>query len=284
MHFLFKKIPKYLVNRTNVLRQILFTAVFALVFINIYAPFDAESWFEAGKAELLLYSSFYILSGILVIVISRLVLIYFGRTSRINYLIYIFWNVIELIIVALVYTFIEIYLLNSKINPIELYIKLLLVTLFVLVIPYSISWLWYSWKDQRKRIHDLSLQNLDDYYVRKLINFFDETNKLRFTLNSADVLYIESTDNYVTVFVEDKERIKKLMLRNTMKRLEKELEKTLISRCHRSYMVNYENVKMVRLSGTNLFVYIDSIEEIKIPVSRTFAESVHEMINRLSLE
>ncbi len=106
---------------------------------------------------------------------------------------------------------------------------------------------------------------------------------MRFSVNSTDVLYIESTDNYVTIFFEDQERIKKFMLRNTMKRLEKELEKTQIRRCHRSFMVNFENVKMVRLKGTSLYIYVDTFEELKIPVSRTFAEKVHEFINTLSI-
>ncbi len=47
------------------------------------------------------------------------------------------------------------------------------------------------------------------------------------------------------------------MLRNTMKRLEKELEGTLIQRCHRSYMVNFENIKQVKLISTNLYIYLD---------------------------
>jgi DNA-binding LytR/AlgR family response regulator len=68
-----------------------------------------------------------------------------------------------------------------------------------------------------------------------------------------------------------------------MKKLEKELETTLIRRCHRSFMVNFEKVKMVRLTGTNLYIYLDSKTEQKIPVSRTYTEKVHEMINELSM-
>jgi len=94
---------------------------------------------------------------------------------------------------------------------------------------------------------------------------------------------VESTDNYVTVHTTEKGMIKKIMLRNTMKRLEKELEGTLIQRCHRSYMVNFENIKLVKLISTNLYIYMDFPEEIRIPVSRTYAEHVHEFLNRVSL-
>ncbi|MDA3824300.1 MAG: LytTR family transcriptional regulator, partial [Bacteroidales bacterium] len=69
------------------LRQISFTALFALIFINIYSPFNAESWFSSGKAEFFLYSSLYILAGMLVIVFSRLIFINIAQKTRINYLI-----------------------------------------------------------------------------------------------------------------------------------------------------------------------------------------------------
>lgn len=283
MNFLLRKIPDYLIYPPNVLRQISFIAIFALVFINIYAPFNAEGWFNAGKAELFFFSSLYILFGILVIVMSRLLYIRITRKTRIVYLVYILWNLLEILLLAATYTAMDLFMLHNDSNPLEHFIKMLLGTFFVLVIPYSISWLYYSWKDQKSRLEKLSRATSTEYRNRSMINFYDESNKLRFTLNSKDVLYIESTDNYVTVFVEDKERVKKIMLRNTMKRLEKELENTLICRCHRSYMVNFENVRMVRLSGTNLFIYLQNRELDPIPVSRTYTEKVHEIINRLAV-
>ena len=281
MHFLLRKIPDYLVDKLNVLRQISFTAIFALIFINIYAPFNAEGWFNAGKAELFLFSSLYILAGMLVIVISRLVFIRIASKMRIIFLSYILWNLLEVFLLASTYTAMDFFMLHNEANPFEHFIKMLLGTLFVLIIPYSITWLYYSWQDQKRRLEELSKVTSTAYRTKNMVNFYDETNKLRFTLNSRDVLYIESTDNYVTVFIEDKERVKKIMLRNTMKRLEKELENTMICRCHRSYMVNFENVKMVRLSGTNLYIYIQNRGEDRIPVSRTYTEKVHEMINKL---
>ncbi len=283
MHFLLRKIPPYLFDKKNVLQQISFTAIFALIFINIYAPFNAETWFNAGKAELFLFSSLYILAGMLVIVVSRLIFIRLAQQTKINFLGYIWWIFVELLLMAAAYTVMDILILNNEIHPVEQFFKLLMVTLFVLAIPYSLSWLYFSWQDQKRKLEEVASLTSDEYSSRNMINFYDESGKLRFSLHASDVLFIESTDNYVTLYVQDKDRVKKVMLRNTMKRLEKELEKTMIRRCHRSYMVNFENVKMVRLSGTNLFIYLDNPDENKIPVSRTYTEKVHEMINRLSV-
>jgi len=283
MHFLLREIPAYLKEKINVLQQVVFSAIFALVFINIYSPFNAESWFDAGKVEFFFYSSLFILAGMLFILISRLIFVAIGKKRRINFTIYILWITQEILLLALVYTMMDIYLLGNSDHIAATYIKLVFATLFVLAIPYSLSWLWYSWNDQKRQLSEQSRATSQEYSAKKLINFHDETNKRRFSVNSADVLYLESTDNYVTIFYEDKDRIKKFMLRNTMKRLETELELTQIRRCHRSFMVNFENVKMVRLSGTSLYIFIDTFEELKIPVSRTFAEKVHEFINTLSV-
>lgn len=283
MHFLLRKIPDYLVDKMNVLRQITFTAIFAVIFINIYAPFNAEDWFDAGKTALFIFSSLYILAGMLVIVFSRLLFIRISTVTRINFLIYAFWIFFEILLMSLAYTLIDRFLLHNQINPFEHYIKLLFVTMLVLAIPYSITWLYHSRQEQKRKLEELAAATNSVFSAKNMINFYDESAKLRFSLNSADVLYIESTDNYVTVLMQDKDRIKKIMLRNTMKRLEKELEKTMIRRCHRSFMVNFQNVKMVRLSGTNLYVFLNTREEHRIPVSRTYTEQVHEMVNQLSM-
>lgn len=283
MPFLLREIPAYLKEKFNVLQQVVFSAIFALVFINIYSPFNAETWFDAGEVEFFFYSSLFILAGMFFILASRLLFVAIAKKRRINFIVYILWITQEILLLALVYTLMDIFLLGNSDHITATYVKLVFATLFVLAIPYSLSWLWYSWNDQKRRLNELSLATSKEYSTKKLINFHDETNKRRFSVNSSDVLYLESTDNYVTIFYEDKDRIKKYMLRNTMKRLEKELEQTQIRRCHRSFMVNFENVKMVRLSGTNLYIYIDTFEELKIPVSRTFAEKVHEFLNTLSV-
>ena len=39
-----KSVDDYLVNKKNLVKLIVFTAIFALWFINIYRPFNSESW------------------------------------------------------------------------------------------------------------------------------------------------------------------------------------------------------------------------------------------------
>jgi len=42
---MYTKIPAYLYERGNITKLILFTAIFALLFINIFQPFNSRGWY-----------------------------------------------------------------------------------------------------------------------------------------------------------------------------------------------------------------------------------------------
>jgi hypothetical protein len=282
LKILLREIPDYLKDKSIIITQVMFVSVFALVFINLYSPFNASSWFEVGRIEFFFYSSALILSGMLIIVLSKLLFVVLVRRIRFTYLHFTAWNLMEIILLAAAYFVVDLVLLKSNAELVERFTGLLFITLLVLAIPYSISWMWLSLKDKRNKLESLTADTSLEFREKKMITFRDETEKLRFSIKSQDILFVESTDNYVTVHTNEKGKLKKVMLRNTMKRLEKELEGTLIQRCHRSYMVNFENIKLVKLISTNLYIYLDFPDEIRIPVSRTYAEHVHEFLNRVS--
>ena len=283
MNILKREIPDYLKDKSTIITQVMFVSIFALVFINIYSPFNASSWFEVGRIEFFFYSSAFILSGMLIIVFMKLIFVLLAGRIRFSFLLFGLWNLVEIVLLAAAYLVVDLFLLKSGAELVERFTGLLFITLLVLAIPYSLSWLWLSLKEQRSKLENLTLNTSQEFRERQMITFRDETEKLRFSVKSRDILFVESTDNYVTVHTNEKGKLRKIMLRNTMKRLEKELEGTLIRRCHRSFMVNFENIKLVKLISTSLYIYMDFPEEIRIPVSRTYAEHVHEFLNRVSL-
>jgi hypothetical protein len=283
LKILFDEIPEYLKDKSTLITQVMFVSIFGLVFINLYAPFNADSWTDMSRLEFFFSSSVMILIGMLGIVVSKLLFFLSMGKIRMSYFIFGLWHVAELALMTSIYLVVDLVLLKSGMKLVDRYPNLLFITLMVLAIPYSISWLYLSMKDKRFKLESLTANTSQEFREQKMISFRDETEKLRFSIKSVDILFVESTDNYVTVHTLEMGKVKKIMLRNTMKRLEKELEGTLIQRCHRSYMVNFENIKLVKLISTSLYVYLDSPEEIRIPVSRTYAEHVHEFLNRVSL-
>ena len=39
-----KELPNYILEKNSVVRMILFTTIYSLVFINIFRPFNSETW------------------------------------------------------------------------------------------------------------------------------------------------------------------------------------------------------------------------------------------------
>ena len=51
-----KKIPSYIYEKQNIIRLILLTALFALVFINIYKPFSSLAWYNVSEFKFFVFS------------------------------------------------------------------------------------------------------------------------------------------------------------------------------------------------------------------------------------
>ena len=45
---LFKKTPRYLLEKRNLIIMVLFVSIFAIIFINIYKPFGSAQWVQRG--------------------------------------------------------------------------------------------------------------------------------------------------------------------------------------------------------------------------------------------
>ena len=94
LEVILKEIPDYLKDKSIITSQVMFVSIFALVFINIYSPFNASSWFEVGRIEFFFYSSAFILFGMLIIVFSKLIFFLLARKIKFTYLIFVIWHLI----------------------------------------------------------------------------------------------------------------------------------------------------------------------------------------------
>lgn len=268
------KIPGYIIDKTNIVRLIIFTAVFALLFINFYAPFGVRYWFNVSQLQLLLYSSLIILTGVLVVVISRVLMYVASKRFLVNYWHYAVWVLSEVFFMALFYALFEklifhdermfAYLLKASIQN----------TALVLLLPYSAMWLYFSWQEKNRQLEQLSHGETLIDSSKSMIPFHDEKGILRLSMKQENLLYIEASDNYANIFYLNKGKISRFLLRNSLKRMEELFKNSEIVRCHRSYMVNFEKVKVLRKDKEGLMLELDLPSVIDIPVSRSYVDKV----------
>lgn len=156
-------------------------------------------------------------------------------------------------------------------------------TALVLLLPYSMLWLYFSWMEKKSELQKLSAGNTNTDTPKNMIPFFDEKGELRFSVKNEKLLYIESADNYVNIYYTDNSRVARFTLRNTIKRLEETFNGTEVIRCHRSYMVNFEKVKVLRKDKDELSLELDVPSAVALPVSKTYVQNVMETFMRYSL-
>ena len=200
MTFLESKIPDFLTDRRNTIRQILFTAIFALIFINLYSPFGVNTWYDVTTPQLFFYSSLVILTGLLVIAISRVIMIQVVKKRKLTTGRYIGWIVVEILSLALVYVILRIVIVSPIDDVLKAFKESLKLTSLVLLFPYTLTFLYFSWQEKNRKLDELSGKNQTTKpAIPLMIPFSDEKGELRFSVKTDDLLYLEAADNYVTI-------------------------------------------------------------------------------------
>ncbi len=277
-----KPIPHYLNEKDNIIRLIVFTSLFALVFINIYSPFGSDRWFNLTKLQFFTFSSLVILTGVMVVVISRVIMYHTGKRRNILVWQYCAWIFAEVFLMSLVYAIFSKYFLKDARIFTDLVKVSVRNTALVLLLPYSLMWLYLSWQDKKEQIERMAEMQSVSGGMMDMIPFYDERSMLKFSVKKENLLYLESAENYVSICYLNKGKVSKYLLRDTLKKMEENFAGTEIIRCHRSYMVNFEKVRVIRKEkdGLKLELEIPSLSDI--PVSRTYVQNVMLTFSRYS--
>ena len=254
-------------------------AAFALFFIIAYQPFGVLQWGRERVSEFMfvIYSLLIVLLGMSIAAISRVIMYYHTKKHDITLGSYTVWVFVELVLMAIAYTICSI--LTDVQEDIWIAFKsALLNTSLILLIPYIVCIIAFTLQDRNQRLRQIE----EDYdkaiqqraVTKGLISFFDERGELQLSVTKDNLLYIESADNYIYIWYMKSNLPKKLMLRNTLKRTAELLADTNVMRCHRGYMVNMEQVKVLRREKDCFYLEL-GIEGVKdIPVSKTYGDAV----------
>jgi len=275
-----KPIPAYLNEKANIVRLIIFTSLFALVFINIYAPFGADKWYDVTPLKFFTFSSLTILTGVLVVAISRMIMYKVSKNTAIKTWHYLFWIFCEILSMSLFYALFQ----KVVLKDLRLFTDLVQLsskyTALVLLLPYSTLWLYFSWRDKKAQIERMEEFQGISPNTKDMIAFYDDKGVLKFSVKKENLLYLESAENYISICYLNKDKVSKYLLRDTLKKVEESFAGSDVVRCHRSYMVNFEKVKVIKKDKDGLKLELDAPSVSDIPVSKTYVKAVMQTFSK----
>ncbi|MDY6319770.1 MAG: LytTR family DNA-binding domain-containing protein [Bacteroidales bacterium] len=282
-------IPEYLRGKYQLIGTVVFTALFSIVFLLVSIPFSHNAWFRLGNSLFFFFTLLFALGSLLLVILSKFVM-YKTRTKiKMTYLGYVSWDVAEVIIICLAYTFLTVPI--TKIGwdqfPRILGNSLVYGTISI-IIPYIIAGMYFAINDKNKTIRLLNYDNVvsDEALAPsqlEKVTLFDNGGVLRLSVNLDNLYYIESDDNYINVWYTDsKGELKRYMLRCRLKTVEESFRGSSLVRCHRKYIVNMQKVRILRKEkdGYELDLGNDAIKPI--PISKTYSENVLSLFNNRS--
>ncbi len=283
-------VPECMVERSNMVTQVAFSVMFALLFLTVYSPFSDTSWFGIERNQVALLTAFFIVVAALILVCSRLLMVFTANKRRhFPMVYYCLWLLLEIVLIGSFYAAVTVsFNMSSNHTPIYIFLKSIFVALFALGIPFVVTDLIFLVRDARKmlRLTNTSAVASDGDTVPKdvdIINIMDNNGHLKLSLRLDNLYFIKSEDNYIKVYYTIKGVLSNYMLRCRLQSIEDTLkENGPLMRCHRSYIVNIQKVKVLKNETDGFFIDFDRDGIDPIPVSKTYADKVVRRISKQS--
>ncbi len=239
-----------------------FCLVFSVLFLNVFVPYNINLWEDDKGVDQFIRLSKFSAIGISVLAFSQFVLRKLFGVKKFRLVEFVFWVFFEITLMAFVLSLIYQY---DGVVFWPFFLECLHYASLVIIIPYTISLLIiYVIQLRQKRNIKSNLSSITD-----LIGIPDENNAVKLSIPVNSLLYFESADNYVAVNYIDDNKVKKKLIRNTLKNLEIILDNAIVKRCHRSYIVNLKNIKLIEKVSGKFLIHVKN-SDVVIPISANY--------------
>lgn len=159
-------------------------------------------------------------------------------------------------------------------------------TLFMLaceIIPYVVSYLLFLLWIERNEIERLksllpSEPVGDSSTLDTNVKFFDKGGRLALATLRSNILFIEAANNYANIHFINDDKEETFILHNSLKELEQQFRNSCLVRCHRGYIVNVDNISLMRKDGTGFQVELIGTQRT-IPVTKTYSDALTSYIH-----
>ena len=267
-------------------------AIISVLFILIFSPFrifesldflvtkNLSHLINSTEDAFYLALSSVVLLGSIMVFSSRIILV---KTSnnQLTYRGFMLWCLIEFVVVALGITILSAMLFHQEdISLMRLFGKVLGRTTCILFIPYAFFLLYIIIDDKAHQLKALKerIANDEEGLQKAYTLFYDEHNEMRLSVKREDLIMIESADNYICIWYLNNDQIKKTLIRNTMKRVAEQMKGSSVQRCHRSYMINMDRVKVLRRDKDGVFIEFGIEGVLDVPISRTYINNITQWL------
>lgn len=172
------------------------------------------------------------------------------------------------------FTSLYLWLFTGKTEAYFMYFGYVLVYLAVaMTIPYIIIFQYFLLQDREEQ-----LQDADRLAQGEKVRFCDERGNVRLIVSQPSILYIQSEENYLRIYYLDEGKLNTYLLRSSMKRIEETCAKSGLVRCHRSYFVNKNRVKVLQKDKEFTYAILDVPNTAHIPVSKNYYDQISAML------
>ncbi|MBO5809750.1 MAG: LytTR family transcriptional regulator [Bacteroidales bacterium] len=265
----------------NIVTSLTFSVLYALVFLVIYSPFSDTSWFGVAKSDSFLLTTTFVVVSILLLIVSR-ILMYVAskRFIKMTYMKYSLWLFSEIILIGVFHSILSMFYVKITNYTVSFIVtKSILITLLALGVPYIVSAMWLTIKAMHNTLLVTDTKNIatDGEAIAQnidIINIADNKGVLKLSVKLDNLYFIKAEDNYTIVYYTKNGILNRYMIRCKIQTIEDTFSNTPLMRCHRTYIVNTQKIKVLRHESDGFYMDFD-LEEIEpIPVSKTYTASV----------
>ena len=274
-------VPKTYLRRGFLHRTVVYEVFFSIVFLFLYKPFSSTFWLSSSSVKLAVNSIAFYLACILILFVGKELFYKFEKTHEAKIRHIAIWTAAEVVGIALVYLLFTTklgYATNS--GSLELLLRTIFCVALILVFPFLISFMYATIQDKKEEIRLLQLNQTatEAKPDTPMVNLYDYNGTLKISAAQDDIYYIMSQDNYVSIRYLIGEEMNTYLLRCSTVQVEEALRGTSIIRCHRSYLVNLDHVKMLMHSSGKAVMVLSDKTGTEIPVSRKYYKELRQHI------
>lgn len=276
-------ISSCLIEVGNIVTSLTFSVLYALVFLIIYTPFSNTAWFGVAKSDSFLLTTTFVVVSVLFLITSRTVMYLTSKKNlTLNYITYSLWLLAEIILIGIFHAILSIVYVNiSNHSPFFIVAKSIFITTLALGVPYVVSSMWLTIKDMRNTLLVTDTKNIasDGEAIAQnidIINIADNKGVLKFSVKLENLYYIKAEDNYTIAYYSKNGLLNRYMIRCKIQTIEDTFRDTPLMRCHRTYIVNTNKIKVLRHESDGFYMDFDFEGIDPIPVSKTYSKAVVE--------